>query len=74
MTKWLKRLHLGDMKFTVNELEVIDLNPGQVEFGVLSASKLYLNKKYQLPMHQSIWEPMHLKSPHIFKKVSVSTF
>ena len=39
MTEWLKQWRLRDMKFTVNELEVIDLNPSQVEFGMHSASK-----------------------------------
>ena len=29
--------------------------------------KTYLNQKYQLPVHQSIWEPVHLKSPHTSK-------
>ena len=30
--------------------------------------KSYLNQKYQLPVYQSIWEPMHLKSPQTSEK------
>ena len=29
--------------------------------------KSYLNQTYQLPVHQSIWEPVHLKSPQTSK-------
>ena len=52
MAEWLRRWHLRDMKCTVHELEVMSLNPNQIEGGVRSTSKSYLNKKYQL--HQSI--------------------
>ena len=30
--------HLRDMKYTVHDLKVIDLNPGRVKFGVCSPS------------------------------------
>ena len=29
--------------------------------------KSHLNQKYQLPVHQTIWEPVHLKSPQTSK-------
>ena len=44
-----------------HDLEVMSSNPGLVEFGVRGTSvKSYLIQKLQLPVHQSIWKPLHL--------------
>ena len=43
---------LRDMKCTVHNLEVMSLNPGRVELGVCSTSRLYLKQKIKLLFEQ----------------------
>ena len=45
MAEWLRQWHLGDMKFTIHDLEVMGSKRGRVELMVVvTVSRSYLNK------------------------------
>ena len=65
---WLQPGRLSDMKCTVMIWRSWVQAPTGWTCGAwYFCPKSYLNQTYQLPVHQSIWEPVHLKSPQTSK-------
>ena len=64
MTEWLEQASQWHEMYC-DDLGVMSSNPCRVKtWGPwYFCPKSHLNQTYQLPVHQSIWEPVHAKSP-----------